>query len=39
LNYSREKTYEFAEADVAALLNETLTLIEKKPEIGPKYQI
>jgi two-component system, NtrC family, sensor histidine kinase PilS len=39
LNYSREKTYEFAEADVAALLSETLTLIEKKPEIGTKYQI
>ena len=39
LNYSREKTYEFAEADVAALLDETLTLIEKKPEIGAKYHI
>src|SRR6202000_640107 len=35
---SREKIYEFADADVAALLNETLTLIEKKPEIGTKYQ-
>jgi two-component system, NtrC family, sensor histidine kinase PilS len=39
LNYSREKTYEFQEADVAALLNEILTLMEKKPEIGAKYQI
>jgi two-component system sensor histidine kinase PilS (NtrC family) len=39
LNYSREKTYEFAEADVRALLDETLTLIEKKPEVGSKYQI
>jgi two-component system sensor histidine kinase PilS (NtrC family) len=39
LNYSREKTYEFAEADLRALLDETLTLIEKKPEIGSKYQI
>jgi two-component system sensor histidine kinase PilS (NtrC family) len=39
LNYSREKTYEFAEANVAELLNETLTLMEKKPEIGAKYQI
>jgi two-component system, NtrC family, sensor histidine kinase PilS len=39
LNYSREKTYEFQDADVRALLNETLTLIEKKPEIGTKYQI
>jgi two-component system sensor histidine kinase PilS (NtrC family) len=39
LNYSREKTYEFEEADVAALLDETLTLMERKPEIGGKYQI
>jgi two-component system, NtrC family, sensor histidine kinase PilS len=39
LNYSREKTYEFQEADVAELLNETLTLMEKKPDIGAKYQI
>jgi len=39
LNYSREKTYEFTEADVRALLDETLTLIEKKPEVGSKYQI
>src|SRR5947209_10721602 len=39
LNYSREKTYEFQNADVGALLNETLVLVEKKPEIGQKYQI
>src|SRR6266849_516704 len=39
LNYSREKTYEFQEADVRCLLDETLTLMEKKPEIGSKYQI
>ena len=39
LNYSREKTYEFQDADVRSLLDETLTLIEKKPEIGAKYQI
>jgi two-component system sensor histidine kinase PilS (NtrC family) len=39
LNYSREKTYEFEEADVAALLNEALMLMEKKPELGVKYQI
>src|SRR5271154_1700597 len=39
LNYSREKTYEFEEADVAKLLDETLMLMEKKPEIGAKYQI
>jgi len=39
LNYSREKTYEFKEADVRSLLEETLMLIEKKPEVGTKYQI
>ena len=39
LNYSREKTYQFQEADVRALLDETLTLMEKKPEIGSKFQI
>src|ERR1700728_4313460 len=39
LNYAREKTYEDKEADVAALLDETITLMEKKPEIGAKYQI
>jgi len=39
LAYSREKTYEFEEADVRWLLDETLTLVEKKPEIGTKYQI
>src|SRR5437899_12145679 len=39
LNYSREKTYEFQDADVRSLLDETLTLTEKKPEIGAKYQI
>jgi len=39
LNYSREKTYEFCEADVRSLLDETLMLVEKKPEVGAKYQI
>jgi two-component system, NtrC family, sensor histidine kinase PilS len=39
LNYSREKTYEFQDADVGVLLNEALVLMEKKPEIGTKYQI
>src|SRR6266849_4354293 len=39
LNYSREKTYQFAEEDVRKLLDETLTLIEKKPEGGTKYHI
>jgi two-component system sensor histidine kinase PilS (NtrC family) len=39
LNYSREKSYEFHEADVRGLLDETLMLMEKKPEIGAKYHI
>jgi two-component system sensor histidine kinase PilS (NtrC family) len=39
LNYSREKSYEFKEADVRGLLDETLVLMEKKPEVGAKYQI
>lgn len=39
LNYSREKTYEFQNADIRGLLDETLTLLEKKPEIENKYQI
>jgi two-component system sensor histidine kinase PilS (NtrC family) len=39
LRYSREKTYEFQDADVRWLLDETLTLIEKKPEIGTNYRI
>lgn len=39
LNYSREKTYEFQEADVRSLLEETLTLLEKKPEVSTKYAI
>jgi two-component system, NtrC family, sensor histidine kinase PilS len=39
LNYSREKTYDFQNADVRALLDETLMLLEKKPEVETKYQI
>ena len=39
LNYSREQTYNFCEEDVRALLDETLMLIEKKPEIHGKYRI
>jgi two-component system, NtrC family, sensor histidine kinase PilS len=39
LNYSREKTYEFREVDVRALLDETLTLMEKKPGLQEKYKI
>jgi two-component system, NtrC family, sensor histidine kinase PilS len=39
LTYSREKTYEFAPADVARLLDETLTLFEKQPQLQGKYKI
>src|SRR2546421_12769184 len=39
LNYSREKTYEFQQADVRGLLDETLMLMEKKPDIGSKFRI
>jgi two-component system sensor histidine kinase PilS (NtrC family) len=39
LNYSREKSYEFKEADIGSLLDETLVLMEKKPGVGSKYQI
>jgi two-component system, NtrC family, sensor histidine kinase PilS len=41
LNYSREKSYEFAEADVSQLLEETLTLLEQHPQLqsGGKYEI
>ena len=39
LNYSREKTYEFADADIAVLLDETLTLLERHPAMDGKYRI
>ncbi|HKT48138.1 MAG TPA: ATP-binding protein [Candidatus Acidoferrales bacterium] len=39
LNYSREKSYEFQEADVRSLLDETLMLMERKPDVGAKYKI
>ena len=39
LNYSREKSYEFAEADLSELLEETLTLLEKHPQWQGKYRI
>jgi two-component system sensor histidine kinase PilS (NtrC family) len=39
LNYSRERSYEFQEADVRSLLDEALLLMEKKPDFGAKYQI
>src|SRR5882672_726432 len=39
LNYSREKSYEFQEEDVRSLLDDALMLMEKKPDVGTKYQI
>ena len=39
LNYSREKTYSFVEVDLAVLIEETLTLIEKDASARGKYQI
>jgi two-component system sensor histidine kinase PilS (NtrC family) len=41
LNYSHEKSYEFAEADVSELLGETLTLLEQHPQMqgAGKYKI
>ena len=39
LNYSREKTYDFQDADLRGLLDETLVLLEKKPEIENKYHV
>jgi len=39
LSYSREQTYSFCEQDVRTLLDETLMLLEKKPEILDKYRI
>ncbi len=39
LNYSREKTYEFSEQDIAKLLDETLTLLELQPELNGKFRI
>jgi two-component system, NtrC family, sensor histidine kinase PilS len=39
LDYSRQKTYAFAEVDVAALMDETLVLIERDASARGKYQI
>jgi two-component system sensor histidine kinase PilS (NtrC family) len=39
LNYSREKTYSFEEADIRNLLEETLTLLERKPDVGKKFHL
>jgi two-component system sensor histidine kinase PilS (NtrC family) len=39
LNYSREKSYVFQEEDIRALLEETLMLMERKPDVGKKVQL
>jgi two-component system sensor histidine kinase PilS (NtrC family) len=39
LNYSREKTYEFADENLTALLEETLLLLERHPSFSEKYRI
>lgn len=39
LSYAREKTYEFAEEDVASLLDDTLTLLQRHPAFDGKYRI
>jgi two-component system sensor histidine kinase PilS (NtrC family) len=36
LNYSREKSYAFQDADIRALLEEALVLMERKPELMKK---
>jgi two-component system sensor histidine kinase PilS (NtrC family) len=39
LNYSREKSYAFQEEDVRALLEETLLLMERKPDLVKKVHL
>jgi len=39
LNYSREKSYVFQDADLRALLEETLLLMERKPDVAKGYQL
>jgi two-component system sensor histidine kinase PilS (NtrC family) len=39
LNYSREKSYVFQDADVRSLLDETLLLIERKPGVEKQFHI
>ena len=39
LNYSREKSYAFQEEDVRALLEETLMLMERKPDVVKNVQL
>src|ERR1700747_3682630 len=39
LSYSREKSYEFHDEDVRTILDDALTLMEKKPDVGSKNHI
>ena len=39
LEYSREKSYEFSDQNVVALLDETLMLFEHQPEFDSSYRI
>src|SRR5215471_3591834 len=39
LNYSREKSYVFLDADIRSLLDETLLLIERKPGVQKQFHI
>jgi two-component system sensor histidine kinase PilS (NtrC family) len=39
LNYSRDKSYEFSEVDISILLEETLTLLERGPELQGNNRI
>jgi two-component system sensor histidine kinase PilS (NtrC family) len=39
LNYSREKSYAFQEEDIRTLLEETLMLMERKPEVVKKFHL
>ncbi|MFZ0739338.1 MAG: ATP-binding protein [Candidatus Acidiferrales bacterium] len=39
LEYSREKSYEFSEQNIIALLDETLTLLGHQPGFGKQYKI
>ena len=39
LNYSREKNYDFQEEDVRSLLEETLLLMERKPDLVKNVQL
>jgi len=39
LDYSRDKNYSFAECDIALLVDEALTLIERQHGSGGKYRI